>query len=131
MQHEILYWWIFEPNLNDVYDYMVKGPSDHQPFDCTTFFWKYKLFMVINCAWLRKTNFPWSNIATVGTIFKVFKLTKYNHIPSSAINFFFKLDGLLCLIEYLEQYIYCLSLKLYVGDKMIHLKLKGFNPNRF
>ncbi len=52
---------------------------DNQPFVCTTFVWKSKLFMELSCACIGPRHSPYSyyqcrayDIVAVGTTFKVF-----------------------------------------------------------
>ena len=49
----IFSWTYFNILLNQtfhIHGYMVKRPSNNQPFDCTTFVWRSCLYMVITCA---------------------------------------------------------------------------------
>ena len=41
--------------------YIVKHPSDNQLFNCTTFVWKSKLCLAINCEICGPTHSPYSN----------------------------------------------------------------------
>ena len=49
----------FHPSLLQVLQDIC--PFDNQPFNCTTFVWKSKLYLVLSCACFEQMHSPYSN----------------------------------------------------------------------